>query len=55
MSSLADVLHLSVYDYNPLEVPLKGRDTITVDLYTDHFAAYFKILKVVLVLYPIHF
>ncbi|NLK48426.1 MAG: SusC/RagA family TonB-linked outer membrane protein [Bacteroidales bacterium] len=42
VSSLADVLHLSVYDYNPLEVPLKGRDTITVDLYTDHFAAYFK-------------
>lgn len=42
VSSLADVLYFNVYDYNPLEVPLKGRDTVTVDLYVDHFTNYFK-------------
>lgn len=35
-------LIISAYDYNKVEVAMKGKNTITVDLYSDSFTNYFK-------------
>ncbi len=42
VASLTDVLEVLAYDFNGVEVAVKARDFITVDLYSDEFTAYFK-------------
>lgn len=45
VSSLEDVLHVSAYDYNLNEVPLRGKDSVIIELYSNQFSNYFKTVE----------
>ena len=40
--SPTDVLEIKAYDYNTREIPLNGRDSIIIDLYSNVFAPLYK-------------
>jgi len=42
VTSKEEVLSISAYDFNQVEVAVKGRDSIVVELYSDNFTNYFK-------------
>ncbi len=41
-ASANDVLHVTAYDYNNVEVPVRGNTELTIELYSDAFTPYFK-------------
>jgi TonB-linked SusC/RagA family outer membrane protein len=45
VSSLKDVLHVSAYDYNLNEVPLNGKDSVVIELYSNLYSNYFVPLE----------
>lgn len=42
VTSKNDVLDVTAYDYNPMQISVRGRDSIVIDLYSDFFNAYYK-------------
>lgn len=44
VSSLMDVLVITAFDYNEIEIPVKGRESITINLYSDKFINNFKMV-----------
>lgn len=46
LSSLNSILRVVAYDYNPVEVSLRGRDSLVVKLYSDKFSNYFKNINI---------
>jgi len=42
VTSPKDVLLVEAYDYNVVEVPVRGKAHLTIDLYSDVFGDYFK-------------
>lgn len=42
INSLTDVLNIEAFDYGTLEVPVKGRNYIAVEMYPDQFTNYFQ-------------
>jgi len=39
------VLYISAYDYNLSEVPVRGRDSVIIELYSNQFSTYFKTVE----------
>ena len=39
------VLNISAYDYNLSEVPVRGKDSIIIELYSNQFSTYFKTVE----------
>ena len=46
LSSLNSILRVVAYDYNPVELSLRGRDSLVVKLYSDKFSNYFKNINI---------
>lgn len=42
LNSLTSVLRVAAYDYKPVEVSLRGRDVVSIELYSDVYSNYFK-------------
>lgn len=42
LKSQSAVLSVFAYDYNPVEVPVKGRKQIVIELYADKFTSFFR-------------
>lgn len=42
INSLTDVLNIEAFDYGTLEVPVKGRNYIAIEMYPDQFTNYFQ-------------
>jgi TonB-linked SusC/RagA family outer membrane protein len=45
VASLSDVLSISAFDYGIREVAVRGKDSITVDLYHDFFTSPYKMVE----------
>lgn len=42
VASLTNILNVTAFDYNSTEVTLRGRTSVTIDLYPNQFSSYFK-------------
>jgi len=42
IKSSKDILSVSAYDYNNVEVPVKGRVSVIIELYSNQFSNYYK-------------
>lgn len=42
LPSLSSILRVVAYDYNPVEVSLRGKENVVIELYSDEFSNYFK-------------
>lgn len=42
LSSPSDVIEVNAFDYNQIEIPVKGRNQVVIELYSDKFSGIFQ-------------